>query len=126
MFAKLSRTITLVIALALVISALATGAALAAPAPSPTLNVTFPSGSNVTSGSNYLVSGCGYGSSGVTVVVHSPVAISFAGQMPDANGCISVSNFSTQGPGHYEVDAFQQIHGGTKSTQVASTSFDLN
>jgi hypothetical protein len=61
---------------------------------------------------------------GVTVVVHSPEAISFAGQLPDANGCISVSNFSTQGPGHYEVDAYQQLQ--NKSSLVASMSFELS
>ncbi len=72
----------------------------------------------------YVVEGCGYDGSlgGVTVVVHSPEAISFAGQLPD-DGCISLSNFSTQGSGHYQVDAFQTIHG--KSRIVASTSFDL-
>jgi hypothetical protein len=74
----------------------------------------------------YVVAGCGYSSSygGVTVVVHSPEAISFAGQIPDGNGCISLSNFSTQGPGHYEVDAYQQMR--NKSSLVASTSFDLS
>jgi hypothetical protein len=75
----------------------------------------------------YTVSGCGYDSSygGVSVVVYSPEAISFAGQNPDANGCISLSNFSTQGAGHYEIDAYQQIR-PHKSSLVASTSFDLN
>jgi hypothetical protein len=74
----------------------------------------------------YLVSGCGYDSSygGVTIVVQSPEAISFSGQMPDANGCISLSNFSTQGAGHYQIDAYQQIR--KKSSIVASRSFDLN
>jgi hypothetical protein len=70
------------------------------------------------------VSGCGYGTAGVTVVVHSPEAISFAGQTPDANGCISVLNFSTQGAGHYAVDAYQQLR--NKSSRVASMSFDLS
>jgi hypothetical protein len=75
----------------------------------------------------YVVSGCGYNGSygGVTVVVHSPEAISFAGQLPDANGCISVSNFSTQGAGHYQIDAYQQVH-PNKSSIVASTTFVLN
>ena len=125
MFAKLVRKFALTLALGLVISTLVTGPVAAAPAPSATLTVTFPSGGNITYGANYVVSGCGYAASGVTVVVHSPEAISFAGQMPDANGCISVSNFYTQGPGHYEVDAFQQNHGGSKESLVASTSFDL-
>jgi hypothetical protein len=61
---------------------------------------------------------------GVTVVVHSPEAISFAGQLPDANGCISVSNFWTQGAGHYQVDAYQTVR--KRDVIVASTSFDLS
>jgi hypothetical protein len=75
-------------------------------------------------GTGYVVSGCGYAKGvGVTVVVHSPEAISFAGQPADANGCISVSNFSTQGAGHYDLDAWQKVN--NKSKVVASTSFDL-
>jgi hypothetical protein len=98
---------------------------------SATLSVTFPtlsaastSGANVPYGTAYVVSGCGYTKGvGVTVVVHSPEAVSFGGQLPDANGCISVSNFSTQGTGHYDLDAWQQLR--HKSSVVASTSFDL-
>jgi hypothetical protein len=76
-------------------------------------------------GTPYVVSGCGYTKGiGVTVVVQSPEAISFAGQLPDADGCISLSNFSTQGAGHYELDAWQQLR--HKSSRVASTSFDLS
>jgi hypothetical protein len=59
----------------------------------------------------------------VTVVVTSPEAVSFAGQLADADGCISVSNFSTQGPGH-DVDAWQQVRNRAK--KLASTSFDLS
>jgi hypothetical protein len=102
---------------------------------SPTLGIDFSTtaaaSTATTSGSMpyatpYTVSGCDYDSSygGVTIVVHSPEAISFSGQLPDANGCISLSNFSTQGPGHYQIDAYQQIR--RKSSIVASTSFDLN
>jgi hypothetical protein len=82
--------------------------------------------SNLTTVTPYLVEGCGYDGSlgGVTVVVHSPQAISFAGGLPAGDlGCISLSNFSTQGPGHYQIDAYQTIHG--KSRIVASTYFDL-
>ncbi len=122
MYARLCRTVAVVMVLAVVITTLASGSALAAPS-SATLNVNLPSGT-ITYGTPYVVSGCGYGSTPVTVVVHSPEAVSFTGQMPDANGCISISNFSTQGPGHYEVDAWQELHGG-KATRVASTSFDL-
>jgi hypothetical protein len=93
----------------------------------PTLSVTFAAQASTTdeTPTPYVVEGCGYDSSygGVTVVVHSPQAISFAGQMPDGDGCIAVTNFSTQGPGHYDVDAFQTIH--VKSRVVASTGFDL-
>jgi hypothetical protein len=110
----------------------ATAALAAKPAAGPTLTVSFSSGLVLTTGSSvpyatpYVVSGCGYNAAngGVTVVVHSPEAISFAGQMPDANGCISLSNFSTQGAGSYELDAYQQVR--NKSSLVASTSFTLN
>lgn len=94
---------------------------------SPTLGVFWPAvASTITSTPNtpYVISGCNYDSSlgGVTVVVYSPTAAAFAGQMPDANGCISLSNFSTQGAGHYLIYAYQTIKG--KSTLVATTSFD--
>ena len=46
-----------------------------------------------------------------------------SGGMPDANGCISVGTFYTQGTGHYEIDAYQTTK--NKQTVVASTSFDL-
>jgi hypothetical protein len=91
----------------------------------PTLDVSWGAAGLASSDTTpYVVWGCGYDSSlgGVTVVVHSPEAISFAGQMP-ADGCISLSNFSTQGAGHYQIDAYQTIHG--KSRIVASDSFDL-
>jgi hypothetical protein len=96
-----------------------------------TLSVSFSgatasaTSTSVPYGTQYVVSGCGYTKGvGVTVVVHSPEAIAFAGQMPDAEGCIAVSNFSTQGPGHYDLDAWQQVR--NKSKVVASTSFDLS
>jgi hypothetical protein len=120
------------VVLSLIAAALVAAGANAAKAPSPTLSVSFPtlsassatSGGEIAYGTPYVVSGCGYGSRGVTVVVHSPEAISFAGQLPDASGCISLSNFSTQGAGHYEIDAFQQLH-GSKPSKVASMGFDL-
>ena len=99
---------------------------------SPTLTVSFgPAAASTTSTSApawtpYTVSGCGYNpaNGGVTVVVHSPEAIAFAGQLPDSNGCISVTNFSTQGPGHYQVDAWQHV--GKRDVDLASTSFDVS
>ncbi len=95
---------------------------------SPTLKVDLPALASTADGGTsdgpYVVEGCGYNGSfgGVTVVVHSPEAISFAGQLPDADGCIWVTNFSTQGAGHYTVDAFQHIKNRDKL--VASTDFD--
>jgi hypothetical protein len=129
-FRRLGRT-ALVVA-GLVTAAVLATAATAAKAPAPTLDVSFPTltsvstttGTSVPYATPYVVSGCGYGTAGVTVVVHSPEAISFAGQTPDANGCVSVLNFSTQGAGHYAVDAYQQVR--NKSSRVASMSFDLS
>jgi hypothetical protein len=94
----------------------------------PTLDVSFGANAATTDGGSadtgYVVVGCGYDKSygGVTVVVHSPVAISFAGQLPDSGGCISVTNFATQGAGHYQIDAWQHVRNRDKV--VASTSFD--
>jgi hypothetical protein len=119
--------------LAAVVTALLVGAASAAKpgSPSPTLSVSFGAAAASTSsgmpyGTSYVVSGCGYDAAngGVTVVVHSPEAIAFAGQVPDANGCIKLTNFSTQGAGHYQLDAWQHV--GKKDVDLASTSFDLS
>ena len=92
----------------------------------PTLSVTFQfasvSGSSMPYGTPFFVSGCGYGSTYTSVVVHSPEALSFAGQSP-SNGCVSFSNFSTNASGNYEVDAYQQVHG--HSALVASTTFSV-
>jgi hypothetical protein len=115
--------------LVLAIAALAASASAYAAKPSsysPTLNVSWPIGAApTTSGSStsFIVSGCGYDASlgGVTIVVYSPYAAAFAGQMPDSNGCISLSNFATQGPGTYSIQAWQHIR--NKDVMVASTSF---
>jgi hypothetical protein len=95
---------------------------------SPTLGVSWPSGAAPTtnsSGTFFVVSGCGYSASlgGVTVSVTSPYAVSSSGQLPDSNGCISLSNFDTLGSGHYVVSAYQTMK--KKLTLVASTSFDV-
>ena len=93
----------------------------------PTLSVTFAfasvSGGSMPYGTPFVVSGCGYGSAYTSVVVRSPEALSFAGQSP-SNGCISFSNFSTNAPGSYRVDAYQQVHG--HSALVASTTFAVS
>ena len=95
----------------------------------PTLGISWPAAaatatSSSTSSTSFVVAGCGYDSSfgGVTIVVRSSTALAFASEMPDANGCISLSNFSTQGPGRYQVDAYQTLR--NKASIVASTSFD--
>jgi hypothetical protein len=117
------------VAAAAMLIAPASNAAKSAPAKSsPTLSVTFAfaslsSGSSMPYGTPFLVSGCGYGSGYTSVVVRSPEALSFAGQSPDSSGCISFSNFSTNAPGQYQVDAYQQVHG--HSTVVASTTFSV-
>ena len=92
---------------------------------SPTLGVSWPlaAASANSSSTPYVISGCGYDSSlgGVTIVVYTPVSAAFAGQMPDANGCISLSNFSTQGSGTYRLEAWQHVR--NRDVMVASTSF---
>ena len=93
----------------------------------PTLSVSFQlasvSGGSMPYGTPFVVSGCGYGSTYTSVVVRSPEALSFAGQSP-SNGCVSFSNFSTNAPGQYRVDAYQQVHG--HSALVASTTFSVS
>ena len=99
----------------------------AKPSSGPTLSVTFSfasvNGSSTPYGTPFVVSGCGYGSTYTSVVVRSPEALSFAGQSP-SNGCVSVSNFSTNAAGSYEVDAYQNVHG--HSALVAETTFTVS
>jgi hypothetical protein len=99
----------------------------AKPSSGPTLSVTFQfasvNGSSMPYGTPFVVSGCGYGSTYTSVVVRSPEALSFADQSP-SGGCISFSNFSTNAPGQYQVDAYQQVHG--HSALVASTTFSVS
>jgi hypothetical protein len=131
-FRRLARPASAAALAAVTAAAVLASTGTAAKTPAATIAVSFPtlssasttSSTTVPYGTPYVVSGCGYGTVGVTVVVHTPEAISFAGRVPDANGCISVSNFSTQGAGHYVVDAYQQLR--NKSSRVASTSFDLS
>jgi hypothetical protein len=130
-FRRLDSTASAIAVAGLLAAAIFASSGTAAKAPAPTLDVSFPtltsasttSGTSVPYNTPYVISGCGYGTVGVTVVVYTPEAISFAGQTPDAGGCISVSNFSTQGAGQYKVDAYQQLR--NKSSRVASRSFDL-
>jgi hypothetical protein len=125
------RGIVVVTALAALITA-ASAFAGKPSSSSPTLTVSFPSlagASSTSSGMSYgtpfLISGCGYGSTYTSVVVSSPEALSFAGQSPDANGCISFTNFSTNLPGQYRIDAYQQdSHGHARI--IASTAFGVS
>lgn len=96
-----------------------------APSLTTSLSSGAPVAASVPDETQYVVSGCGYNAAfgGVTIVVHSPSAVAFAGQVPGADGCISLSNFSTQGAGSYEIDAWQHIR--NKDVKVASTSFSL-
>jgi hypothetical protein len=129
---RTARPMTLVMVLALAVAGLIASSAFAGKPSSPTLDVTFAatlasasttSDTSVPYGTPYVVSGCGYGTVGVTIVVHTPEAIAFAGQTP-VDGCISVLNFSSQSAGHYTVDAYQQLR--NRSSLVASTSFDVS
>jgi len=124
---RLAAALTIVLALAV------TGVALAGSPASgsknsyaPTIGVTWPLGpASATTSTPYVVGGCGYSSAygGVTVVVTSPYAIQFAGQIPGEDGCISLTNFYTLGAGHYQIDAWQTLR--HKDVIVASTFFDL-
>jgi hypothetical protein len=91
----------------------------------PSLSVAWPNAASTNGSTNYVVSGCGYKATygGVNIVVQTPSSTQFAGQPVDANGCVSLSNFWTQGAGHYIVSAYQRI--GGKDVRVAVTSFDL-
>jgi hypothetical protein len=97
---------------------------------SPGLSVVWPyAGANTSASTTpvpYVMSGCGYNAAfgGVTVVVNSPESISFGGQIPDSNGCISVTGWSTQGAGSYTINAYQTIKG--KSVLVATTGFTVS
>ena len=129
MFRRIRRVLFAGVAIALIT---ATAAIAAKPSSSsPTLSVSFPSPASATTttsgtpyGTSFVVSGCGYGSTWTSVVVRSPEALAFAGQAPDANGCISFSNFSTNLPGSYRIDAYQESHG--HSQIVASLTFTVS
>lgn len=93
---------------------------------SPSLSVTWPL--RLTSDTDtvpYVIEGCGYDASYgvVTVVVYTPVAVAWTAREPDSSGCISVSNFSTQGTGHYSIQARQSVK--NRDVVVASTDFDV-
>lgn len=93
-------------------------------APSLTTSLQTAAGtSSVAAGTPYTISGCGYDASlgMVTVVVYNPVAAQWVADTPDANGCISISNFATEGAGNYKIDAWQHVK--NKDQVVAETTF---
>jgi len=55
----------------------------------------------------YTIYGCGYKSAYgmVTITVQTPVGLGWTGRMPDGDGCISVDNYYTMGPGTYSIKA---------------------
>jgi hypothetical protein len=59
----------------------------------------------------------------VTVVNYTPISAGWTGRMPDASGCISVSNYSTLGRGTYRFEAWQHVK--NKDVVVATTGFTL-
>jgi hypothetical protein len=92
----------------------------------PTLTTSLQSsGTASTAAGTYTITGCGYDSAYgiVTVVVYNPVAAQWTAQTPDANGCISISNFATEGSGKYTIDAWQHVR--NKDQVVAENSFAL-
>lgn len=85
----------------------------------PTLTV-------ATTGTPWVIGGCGYNADYglVTVEVFTPVGVGWVATHVGADGCLEpVSNFSSEGPGHYTVEAWQTIH--NRDAVVAETSFDL-
>lgn len=93
----------------------------------PTLTTSLPAATAATGtsgeGTAYTISGCGYDASYgmVTVEVFTPVGVGWVAESPDANGCVSVTNFATVGHGDYKVDAWQHVK--NKDQVVAETTF---
>jgi len=93
----------------------------------PSLSVSWPLAAPTlpSASTPYVVDGCGYDPSYglVTVVDYTPISAGWTGRMPDASGCISVSNWSTLGPGPYRFEAWQHVK--NKDVVVATTDFTL-
>jgi hypothetical protein len=96
-----------------------------APSLTTSLQSSGMASTTVPAGTPYTISGCGYDAAFgmVTVVVYNPVAAQWTADTPDANGCISISNFATEGPGSYTIDAWQHVR--NKDQVVAENSFTL-
>jgi hypothetical protein len=111
--------------LALAIPAFAGKSGGYSPSLTTSLQVSGASTAAVPAGTQYTISGCGYDATlgMVTVVVYNPVAAQWTADLPDANGCISISNFATEGSGSYKIDAWQHVR--NKDQIVAENSFTL-
>jgi hypothetical protein len=89
----------------------------------PTLTTSLSGTTSTSSDVQFTISGCGYSAAYgmVTVEVFTPVGVGWVAENADANGCISVTNFSTVGAGAYTIWAWQHV--GNKDKVVAQTSF---
>lgn len=107
-----------------VVAALALVSAASAGKYAPTLGSTLVDGGSYPYNTPYTISGCGYNPAygGVTVVASSPESTAWTGRTPDGDGCISVDNFSTQGPGEYTFTAWQTV--GKKTRVVAQAMIE--
>jgi hypothetical protein len=93
----------------------------------PSLSIAWPvaAASPTSSSTPFVIEGCGYDPSYglVTIVNYTPISAGWTGRMPDASGCISVSNYSTLGSGTYRFEAWQHVK--NRDVVVATTGFTL-
>ena len=83
------------------------------------------SAATTTTAASETFTGCGYqASTGTTIVVNTPTAVSFFGGNSDAAGCINlVHNGFIDQPGTYYVQAWQDSARNGKATMMATTTF---
>lgn len=75
-------------------------------------------------GAQFEASGCGYmADRQVNVVITRPMAIDFFPVMPDSDGCIAFTWWTSEA-GTYEIDANQQVR-GKKQTTVGTTTLTV-
>jgi hypothetical protein len=97
----------------------------AAPAPPATLTASPNPGSSSTA---ETFTGCGYNpSAGTTIVVYTPIAVSWFGDPSDANGCINITHGINSVPGTYKVNAWQTTLNNAKRSKImGSTTYTVN
>jgi hypothetical protein len=126
---SMKRTITAAGAFLVTACALLAGVAGAAAAKPAAATLTATPGVVTYTDTNAYetFTGCGYQpSTGTTIVVNTPTAVSFFGGTSDASGCIAiVHNGFIDAAGTYYVQAWQDSARG-KSTLLAKTSFVVN